>query len=160
MARRSPAQLTALQLIAEGGVTAYEFRHIGRTRVTARNGAPINTATFRTLERAGLITRDTSTSLFNGQAVSLTDAGRAELPKPERLRIELVVHRDPDAETATTWFVNGRPLAEADVDVTEYHVDPGADGTGPEWVDDREADIKDASEAAAAKVRQLVGYYA
>ncbi|RPE39797.1 hypothetical protein EDD90_2815 [Streptomyces sp. Ag109_O5-1] len=165
MNRYSADRLAALRLIADGGVKVYEFAATGQLRVVAPGtGATIRPHTFRALDRNGLVHRDTSTAADEGQALSLTDAGRDALavatPAPERLRIELVVHRAPDGETATTWFVNGRPLAEADVDVTEYHVDPGANGTGPEWVAEREKAAGRASDAAAARIRELVGYYA
>lgn len=84
MPRPTPTQLAALHLIADGDVTAYEFRAIGRTRIHVPDGRPIGVATFRALERDGLVERDQSTGLHQGQAVSVTRAGRAVLDNDVR----------------------------------------------------------------------------
>jgi hypothetical protein len=161
MARRSAAQVNALRLIAEGGVKVHEFRHIGRWRIAAPGGRTIGTATYRVLERDGLITRDTSTSFIEGQAVSLTDAGRTEVPKPERPRVEIIIVRDPDCETYLKYYLDGRQVSASEAGVAEYHVDPGASGADEEWVQSMEETARDeASPAAAEELRRQVGHYA
>ncbi|MFI2434684.1 hypothetical protein [Streptomyces sp. NPDC018693] len=77
--RPTPAQLKALELIAQGGVQRSQFGMKDRIRISG-NGGVIYSDTLDVLEREGWATVDYSTSLFHGQDVTLTDAGRAHLP--------------------------------------------------------------------------------
>ncbi|MFG3287322.1 hypothetical protein ACGF3G_00670 [Streptomyces sp. NPDC048179] len=79
MARRSPAQLAVLAIVANGNVKVYRAGSKNPRVIDHTTGARINLNTHRALQSAGLVERDRSTSLYQGQAVNLTDAGRAEL---------------------------------------------------------------------------------
>lgn len=91
----SPAQLTALRLIAAGGVTVREGR-IGRGWTVSGPQGRLNARTVGVLATAGLVDRDTRTSLYQGQALNVTDAGRAALTEAAPPRPTVTV----DAETA------------------------------------------------------------
>jgi hypothetical protein len=52
------------------------------TRVTADDGTRISIATFRALNKRGLVDWDTSTSLVHGQRITVTEHGRQALVKP------------------------------------------------------------------------------
>ncbi|WP_225847295.1 hypothetical protein [Streptomyces sp. HPF1205] len=77
---RSPqltvAQTNALRAIAAGGVTMRDTGHMGNMRITAGSGVRITLSTYEALRRLGLVDRDTSTSLYNGQKLYATEAGR------------------------------------------------------------------------------------
>ncbi|MFF4726367.1 hypothetical protein ACFY3M_13650 [Streptomyces mirabilis] len=77
--RPTPAQRKALELIAQGGVTRSQFTLRDRERISSDNGT-IYTDTFDVLLREGWATLDSSKSLFQGQPIGLTEAGRAHLP--------------------------------------------------------------------------------
>ncbi|MHB9861917.1 hypothetical protein [Streptomyces sp. YIM S03343] len=79
MSTITPARRTALLLIAAGNVTAYEFRIGGGIRVTGPNGARIRADVFYALIRDRLAEADGTRSLFAGQPVSLSRAGRDAL---------------------------------------------------------------------------------
>jgi hypothetical protein len=52
------------------------------TRVAADDGTRISIATFRALNKRGLVDWDTSTSLFHGQKITVTEHGRQALANP------------------------------------------------------------------------------
>ncbi|MFD4611938.1 hypothetical protein ACFWOT_28480 [Streptomyces sp. NPDC058440] len=78
------AQFDALKSLAHGGGRLYESiqRGLGVTRVATDDGTRISIATFRALAKRGLVDRDTSTSLFRGQKITVTDEGHRALAKP------------------------------------------------------------------------------
>jgi hypothetical protein len=76
--RPTPAQRKALELIAQGKVRRSQFTLKDPIRISSLNGS-IYADTFEVLRREGWAECDHSSSLFQGQAVSLTDAGRAAL---------------------------------------------------------------------------------
>ncbi|KUL53227.1 hypothetical protein ADL30_20680 [Streptomyces sp. NRRL S-1521] len=90
------AQFAALQSLARGGGRLYESsqRGLGVTRVAADDGTRISIATFRALAKRGLVHRDTSTSLFHGQKITVTAQGRHALAQPRP-------HAAPPTPTAT-----------------------------------------------------------
>lgn len=75
------AQRAALQAIAAGTAVMYDSGR-GPMRVTAAGGVRITMPTFEALRRLGLVDRDTSTSLYSGQKLYATAAGRATLAVP------------------------------------------------------------------------------
>ncbi|MDX3694964.1 hypothetical protein PV726_32425 [Streptomyces europaeiscabiei] len=76
----NPRRIAALQLIADHGATLIVIRiDVGGRRVVTHDGTRIRTDVYDTLAAAGLLLRDTSTSLEEGQAVSLTETGRTAL---------------------------------------------------------------------------------
>nr|AHE14926.1 hypothetical protein asmbl_33 [uncultured bacterium] len=95
---------------------------------------------YNWLVGAGLVARDKSTSLYDGQALHVTDAGRAALAaaRPARRGIEVVVDRDPDGDTFLTYFLDGREVDAAELGIVEYHIDPGRSGADEEWQEARE----------------------
>ncbi|MEV8125395.1 hypothetical protein AB0P07_15035 [Streptomyces sp. NPDC085944] len=73
--------LTALN----GGGHLYESatRGLGVTRVATNDGTRVSIATYRALEKRGLVSPDTSTSLWaGGQKISVTEQGRQALTRP------------------------------------------------------------------------------
>lgn len=76
--RPTAAQRKALELIAAGGVRRTQFGLSNRERIRSEGGV-IYADTFEVLLRERWAELDTSKSLFQGQPVSLTDAGRAHL---------------------------------------------------------------------------------
>jgi hypothetical protein len=76
----------AALLAIAGGAKLHEHLLTGRASVTAASGTRIPYPQVQTLERAGLVVRDTSHPVHAGQPVALTDAGRAAL---------LTAHRPP-----------------------------------------------------------------
>lgn len=90
------AQFAALQSLARGGGRLYESSHrgLGVTRVATDDGARVSIATFRVLAKRGLVHRDTSTSLFHGQEITITAQGRHALAQPRP-------HAAPPTATAT-----------------------------------------------------------
>ncbi|MEU2874213.1 hypothetical protein ABZ769_34320 [Streptomyces olivoreticuli] len=82
--RLSPNQHQALHTINRGGAELCETTR-GRTYVAAPGGQRITMTTYNSLERKGLVSRDTGTSLFTGQRLFATERGRtvlASLPAP------------------------------------------------------------------------------
>ncbi|WP_187280421.1 hypothetical protein [Streptomyces sp. IB2014 016-6] len=77
----SPAQYDALQALSAGEGKLYESlqRGMGVTRVATHDGTRISIATYRALAKRGLVTADTSTSLFHGQKITVTDHGQQAL---------------------------------------------------------------------------------
>jgi hypothetical protein len=76
----NPRRIAALQLIADHGATLTVIRiGVGGRRVVTPDGTRIRTDVYDTLAAAGLLLRDTSTSLEQGQAIGLTEAGGAAL---------------------------------------------------------------------------------
>lgn len=49
---------------------------IGTVRICAGGGVRITMSTYEALRRLGLVDRDTSTSLYDGQKLYATEAGR------------------------------------------------------------------------------------
>ncbi|MDH6439406.1 DNA-binding MarR family transcriptional regulator [Streptomyces sp. SAI-144] len=76
-------QYDALRALALSGGRLYESsqRGLGVTRVAADDGTRISIATFRALNKRGLVDWDTSTSLFQGQKITVTEHGRRVLAK-------------------------------------------------------------------------------
>ncbi|MEV8351889.1 hypothetical protein ACFVTT_24500 [Streptomyces niveus] len=64
----SPAQYNALKALSAGEGKLYESprRGLGVTRVVTADGTRVSIATFRALVKRGLVTADTSTSLWHG----------------------------------------------------------------------------------------------
>ncbi|WP_446038090.1 hypothetical protein [Streptomyces sp. SID1121] len=77
-AQVSQAQEQALRSIAAGGVSLTETTR-GRLYVNARDRTRITVVTYNSLVRRKLVARNTNTTLYNGQALSLTEGGRAIL---------------------------------------------------------------------------------
>jgi DNA-binding MarR family transcriptional regulator len=77
------AQYDALTALALSGGRLYESsqRGLGVTRVAADDGTRISIATFRALNKRGLVDWDTSTSLFHGQKITVTEHGQQALAK-------------------------------------------------------------------------------
>ncbi|MFM9452449.1 hypothetical protein [Streptomyces europaeiscabiei] len=76
----NPRRIAALQLVADHGATLIVIRiGVGGRRVLTPDGARIRTDVYDTLAAAGLLLRDTSTSLEEGQAISLTETGHTAL---------------------------------------------------------------------------------
>lgn len=77
----SPAQYDALEALSPGEGKLYESlkRGMGVTRVSNGNGTRVSIATYRALATRGLVTADTSTSLFHGQKITVTDHGQQAL---------------------------------------------------------------------------------
>jgi hypothetical protein len=84
---------------------------------------------------------------------------RPAAPKPEH-HLEIVIIRDPDAPDTVKYFLNGRPVAPAELMISEYHVDPGASGADEEWQQSMEENAQGASPAVAAELRRQVKFYA
>ncbi|TDC70278.1 hypothetical protein [Streptomyces hainanensis] len=77
--RLTPAQRHALQAIAAGGVRLHETVR-GSRYIDVGQGPRITLTTYNSLERKGLISRDTSTMLlFHGQRLTITKRGQAAL---------------------------------------------------------------------------------
>ncbi|MFJ2021544.1 hypothetical protein [Streptomyces nodosus] len=78
------AQFDALKSLARGGGRLFESiqRGLGVTRIATDDGTRISIATFRALAKRGLVDRDTSTSLFRGQKITVTDEGHRALARP------------------------------------------------------------------------------
>lgn len=79
------AQYDALTALNGGGYL-YESatRGLGVTRVATSNGTRVSIATYQALERRGLVTHDTSTSLWaGGQKISVTEQGQQALAPKE-----------------------------------------------------------------------------
>jgi hypothetical protein len=74
---------------------------VGGRRVVSHDGTRIRTDVYDTLAAAGLLLRDTSTGLEQGQAVSLTKAGRVALREAQQTASH--------AETATDDTPTERP---------------------------------------------------
>ncbi|MFI9039797.1 hypothetical protein [Streptomyces sp. NPDC053726] len=77
-------QYDALKSFSLGGCRLYESsqRGLGVTRVATGNGTRVSIATFRALAKRGLVNRDTSTSLFRGQKITVTEDGQHALARP------------------------------------------------------------------------------
>ncbi|MEW2403485.1 hypothetical protein [Streptomyces sp. NPDC046862] len=91
--RVSPAQVKALEAVARGGVMLRESSLARGTFVTAPNGVRISRATVDALLSKKLADRDTGTSLYQGQRLSLTAQGETFLAEWHR-------HSSPRAEAA------------------------------------------------------------
>jgi hypothetical protein len=78
------AQFDALKSLARGGGRLYESsqRGLGVTRVATDDGTRVSIATFRALNKRGLVDWDTSTSLYSGQKITVTEQGQQALAKP------------------------------------------------------------------------------
>jgi hypothetical protein len=106
--RPTPAQRKALELIARGGVERSQFGIKDRIRIASSDGV-VYADTLDVLEREGWAKVDHSTSLFHGQAVSLTATGQAHLPTCP-----------PDRPTATGPAPPGRtPVSTTDDSLTK-----------------------------------------
>ncbi|WP_328844966.1 hypothetical protein [Streptomyces sp. NBC_00258] len=67
-----------------GGARLYESsqRGLGVTRVATDDGARVSIATYRALAKHRMVTADTSTSLYHGQKITVTEQGLRALAKP------------------------------------------------------------------------------
>ncbi|MEU9369529.1 hypothetical protein AB0D71_33615 [Streptomyces avermitilis] len=67
-----------------GGGRLYESsqRGLGVTRVSADDGTRVSIATYRALAKRGLVTADTSISLYQGQKINVTEDGHRALTQP------------------------------------------------------------------------------
>ncbi|MFB8352938.1 hypothetical protein [Streptomyces niveus] len=74
----SPAQYDALKTLSAGEGKLYESprRGLGVTRVVTHDGTRVSIATYRALAKRELVTADTSTSLFHGQKITVTEKGQ------------------------------------------------------------------------------------
>lgn len=80
----TPAQYDALTSL-NGGGHLYESatRGMGVTRVATNDCTRVSIATYRALEKRGLVTTDTSTSLMaGGQKITVTEQGQQALAQP------------------------------------------------------------------------------
>ncbi|MEU9411690.1 hypothetical protein AB0E08_39165 [Streptomyces sp. NPDC048281] len=77
-------QYDALKALALGGGHLYETaqRGPGTTRVATGDGTRISMATFRALNKRGLVGRDMSTRLSRGQKITVTKLGHQALSSP------------------------------------------------------------------------------
>lgn len=75
------AQYDALKSFSLGSSRLYELG-LGVTRVATDDGARVSIATFRALAKRGLVDRDTTTSLFRGQKITVTEEGQQALARP------------------------------------------------------------------------------
>ncbi|MEI5525275.1 hypothetical protein WB388_32180 [Streptomyces brasiliscabiei] len=82
--RVSPAQVKALEAVARGGVMLRESSLARGMFVTAPNGVRISRATVDALLSKKLADRDTGTSLYQGQRLSLTAQGETVLAEWHR----------------------------------------------------------------------------
>ncbi|MFF7393215.1 hypothetical protein ACFZAE_32850 [Streptomyces scabiei] len=107
--RVSPAQVKALEAVARGGVMLRESSLARGTFVTAPNGARISRATVDALLSKKLADRDSGTSLYQGQRLSLTAQGETVLaewhrrasPRAEAARARTTAPATPTAVAAT-----------------------------------------------------------
>ncbi|MEU4173772.1 hypothetical protein [Streptomyces sp. NPDC026589] len=77
----SDTQYDALKTFSAGTCRLYETRP-GMIRVYTDDGARVSMATFRALTKRGFIDRNTSTSLFRGQKITVTAEGQQALARP------------------------------------------------------------------------------
>ncbi|WP_329269055.1 hypothetical protein [Streptomyces sp. NBC_01451] len=77
------AQYDALKSLLGGG-RLYESsqRGLGVTRVATDDGTRVSIATYQALSKRGLVTADTSTSLYHGQKITVTEDGHRALTQP------------------------------------------------------------------------------
>lgn len=107
--RVSPAQVKALEAVARGGVMLRESSLARGTFVTSPNGVRISRATVDALLSKKLADRDTSSSLYQGQRLSLTAQGETVLaewhrrasPRAEAARARTTAQAIPTAFAAT-----------------------------------------------------------
>ncbi|MFJ9085748.1 hypothetical protein ACIRL3_25335 [Streptomyces sp. NPDC102384] len=98
----TPAQYDTLTALTGGG-RLYETstRGVGLTRVATDDGTRVSIATFRALAKRGLVTTDTSTSLFIGQKITVTELGQQALTQPRpRAALTTSVATAPKAAVA------------------------------------------------------------
>ncbi|WP_240678044.1 hypothetical protein [Streptomyces griseoviridis] len=77
------AQYDALKSLLEGGrLHESSQRGLGVTRVATDDGTRVSIATYRALAKRGLVTADTSTSLYHGQKITVTEDGHRALTQP------------------------------------------------------------------------------
>ncbi|MFJ9900696.1 hypothetical protein ACIQPR_45970 [Streptomyces sp. NPDC091280] len=55
---------------------------MGATRVATGNGTRVSIATYRALDNRGLVTADTTTPLYTGQKITVTQDGHRALAQP------------------------------------------------------------------------------
>jgi DNA-binding MarR family transcriptional regulator len=93
----TPTQHDALAALKNGG-RLYESstRGLGVTRIATDDGTRVSIATYRALAKRGLVTSDTSTSLFIGQKITVTKQGQQALTRP-RAALTTAVATPPKA---------------------------------------------------------------
>lgn len=74
--RLSPIQRTAIRALSRSSAKLYESLVSGKRRVVTEDGTRIIPATLEFLRAHGLVHIDSGTSLFHGQRIILTRAGR------------------------------------------------------------------------------------
>jgi hypothetical protein len=75
-------QYDALKALGGGRLYESSTRGLGVTRVATEDGTRISMTTFRALARRKLVELDTSTSLYRGQKITVTERGQQALAKP------------------------------------------------------------------------------
>lgn len=76
-------QYDALKALVDGGrMSESSQRGLGVTRVTTADGTRVSIATYRALAKRGLVTADTSTMLYHGQKITVTEDGHRALTQP------------------------------------------------------------------------------
>ncbi|MGQ4435318.1 MULTISPECIES: hypothetical protein [unclassified Streptomyces] len=97
------AQYDALAALNRGG-SLYESatRGMGVTRVAADDGTRVSIATYRALEKRGLVTHDTSAMLWSGgQKITVTEQGQQALARPRpAVRLATPVAAGPETVVA------------------------------------------------------------
>ncbi|UQS30280.1 hypothetical protein J5J01_00275 [Streptomyces fradiae] len=96
-ARLSPAQQTALRALARDGARLHESLSSGKRRVVTEDGTRITSATLESLRGRQLVHVDNSTSLFHGQRITLTPAGREAAAALSPIRSETTGPAGPPA---------------------------------------------------------------
>ncbi|MEU3977935.1 hypothetical protein [Streptomyces bacillaris] len=98
----SPAQHDALNALSAGGqLCESSARGLGVTRVATEDGTRVSTATYRSLAKRKLVRSDTGTSLFEGQKITVTEAGQRALAGPRpRTALSTAASTAPKATVA------------------------------------------------------------
>lgn len=98
----SPAQYDALNALSAGGLLCESSaRGLGVTRVATQDGTRVSIATYRALAKRGLVRSDSDTSLFQGQKITVTEAGQRALAGPRpRASVSMAASTAPKATMA------------------------------------------------------------
>ncbi|MFD8117915.1 hypothetical protein [Streptomyces microflavus] len=98
----SPAQYDALTALSAGGqLCESSARGLGVTRVATEDGTRVSIATYRALAKRKLVRSDTGTSLYQGQKITVTEAGQRALAEPRpRAALSTAASTAPTATAA------------------------------------------------------------
>ncbi|MGW4249942.1 hypothetical protein [Streptomyces californicus] len=98
----SPAQYDALNALSAGGLLCESSaRGLGVTRVATQDGTRVSIATYRALAKRGLVRAASDTSLFQGQKITVTEAGQRALAGPRpRASLSMAASTAPKATMA------------------------------------------------------------